>query len=104
VISVQEILRGADDRAVLEMARAENRVIATFDKDFGELAFRYELPAESGVILFRLSAASPAVDNARALAALESRDDWAGHFSVVTDRRIRIRPLPPLPGLSKEEP
>jgi hypothetical protein len=30
-----------------------------------------------------------------AVAALESRTDWAGHFAVVEDHRIRMTPLPP---------
>jgi hypothetical protein len=28
------------------------------------------------------------------VATLTSRDDWAGHFAVVTDDRVRLRPLP----------
>lgn len=92
--SVKEMMRGASDREVLARAQAEERLVVTFDKDFGELAFRSRLPATSGVILFRLSGPSPEVDNARALAALESGLDWSGNFAVVTDDRIRLRPLP----------
>lgn len=93
VVAVKEVMRGADDRAVLQKAQAETRILVTFDKDFGELAFRFGLPAQGGVILFRLSGSKPELDNARALAAMESRADWAGHFAVVTDDRIRMRPL-----------
>lgn len=91
---VRELMMGAADREVLERAQREGRLVVTFDKDFGELAFRSRLPAGSGVILFRLSGSNPEVDQARALAALESRGDWVGHFSVVEDDRIRMRPLP----------
>jgi len=94
VTSVKETMRGASDREVLARAQGEGRLVVTFDKDFGELAFRYGLPATSGVILFRLSGSSPEMDNARALAALGRIEDWSGQFSVVTDDRIRIRPLP----------
>lgn len=94
VISVKESMPGVADREVLERAQEEKRLVVTFDKDFGELAFRYGLPATSGVILFRLSGSSPEEDNARALAALESGIDWVGSFSVVTDDRVRVRPLP----------
>ena len=66
----------------------------TFDKDFGELAARSRVPASGGVVLFRLHGSNPEVDNARAVAALTSRDDWAGHFAVVTDDRVRLRRLP----------
>ena len=94
VASVKEIMRGSGDRAVLERAQAEQRLVVTFDKDFGELAFRFGLPAACGVVLFRLAGPTPEVDNARALAVLESRSDWTGHFATVTNDRIRIRPLP----------
>jgi predicted nuclease of predicted toxin-antitoxin system len=94
VLSVKESLRGAADPEILARARAEHRVVVTHDKDFGELAFRATLPATSGVVLLRLSGANPEADNRRALEALESRADWAGHFAVVTNDRVRIRPLP----------
>jgi len=94
VLNLREILRGADDRTVLRRAQADSRVVLTFDKDFGELAFRAGLPAACGVVLFRLSGASPDEDHARAPAALESRQAWAGFFAVVTDTLIRLRPLP----------
>jgi predicted nuclease of predicted toxin-antitoxin system len=94
VESVKETMRGASDRDVLARAQREERLVVTFDKDFGELAFRAGLPATSGVILFRLSGPSPEIDNARALSALESALEWSGYFAVVTDDRIRIRPLP----------
>lgn len=93
VLAVKESMRSEPDEAVLARARAENRVIITHDKDFGELAFRAGLPAECGVILLRLAGASPEELCHRAIMAIESRDDWAGHFAVVTDQRIRMRPL-----------
>jgi predicted nuclease of predicted toxin-antitoxin system len=36
---------GSGDRDVLARAEAEGRLLITFDKDFGELAFRLRLPA-----------------------------------------------------------
>ena len=85
---------GSSDWKVLERAQTEDRVLITFDKDFGELAFRANLPASSGVILVRTSAPSSAHVARVAVAALESRTDWAGHFAVVEDARIRMTPLP----------
>jgi predicted nuclease of predicted toxin-antitoxin system len=93
VLSVKESLRGEKDPAILVRAQAERRLVVTHDKDFGELTFRAGLSAECGVILLRLSGDDPDEDNNRALQAIESRSDWAGHFSVVTDDRIRMRPL-----------
>lgn len=103
VLSVKESMRGQVDQAVLARAQTEQRLVVTHDKDFGELAFRSGLPASCGVILLRLSGDNPDSDNRRAIAALHSRADWVGHFSVITDDRIRMRPLPGAPA-PKEEP
>ena len=93
VMSVKESMRGATDREVLERSRLDERLVVTFDKDFGELAVRFGLAPSAGVILLRLGGNTPDDDNARAVAAITSREDWAGHFAVVTDDRIRVRPL-----------
>jgi predicted nuclease of predicted toxin-antitoxin system len=87
---------GSTDREVLERAETEERLLITFDKDFGELAFRARLQASSGIVLFRISVPSPTHVARVAAAALESRADWAGHFAVVEDSRIRMTPLPPV--------
>ena len=54
VFWIKESMRGAGDPIVLAHAQTERRVVVTLDKDFGELAFRSRLPAQSGVILIRL--------------------------------------------------
>jgi predicted nuclease of predicted toxin-antitoxin system len=97
VLAVKESMRSEQDDVILARAQAEQRIVVTHDKDFGELAFRSQLPASCGVILFRLAGTEPDADNQRILEVLESRTDWPGHFSVVTDDRIRMRPLPALP-------
>lgn len=66
----------------------------TFDKDFGELAFRWGLRASSGVILFRAKTQGSAQATTLVLGALRSRSDWMGYFSVVEVDRIRVKPLP----------
>jgi predicted nuclease of predicted toxin-antitoxin system len=94
VMSVFESMRGAADVDVLQAAQRDQRLIVTFDKDFGELAFRSRLPAACGVVLLRLSGSNPDDDNRRAFVALTSREDWQGKFSVIDDQHIRMRPLP----------
>lgn len=85
---------GSSDPQVLQRAVADERVLLTFDKDFGELAFHAGLPAPCGVVLFRFQAPSSAILAARVAAAISARTDWAGHFAVVTLGRIRMRELP----------
>jgi predicted nuclease of predicted toxin-antitoxin system len=94
VVWIRADAPGSSDEAVLALAQAENRIVLTFDKDFGELAYRSKLPVSTGIILFRISAPSSAHVARVAVAVLQSRTDWVGNFSVVEDRRIRMIPLP----------
>jgi predicted nuclease of predicted toxin-antitoxin system len=55
VFSVKESMRSEKDDVILARAPAEERIVVTHEKDFGELAFRSRLPSACGVILFRLS-------------------------------------------------
>ncbi len=66
----------------------------TFDKDFGDLAYRAGLRARSGVVLFRLPSVPPEVLSRFITDSLETQVDWKGHFCVVTELGIRMRPLP----------
>jgi len=85
---------GASDHTVLRRAQDEKRLVLTFDKDFGELAFRFRLPASCGVLLFRIRMRSPDIVARAVVSLLEGRADWAGYFSVVEDTRVRMTPLP----------
>lgn len=83
VLWICESASGASDTRVLAMANAEERVLLTFDKDFGDLAWRGGVSAACGVILFRLPM-PPATSIGPALVArVRERDDWIGSFSVV---------------------
>lgn len=84
---------GSKDQTILQRAQIEKRIIVTFDKDFGELAFHSRLPASCGIVLFRISAPSPASVIQKVVETLESRSDWEGNFAVVEDWQIRIRPF-----------
>ena len=50
---------GASDPDVLAWAAREQRILLTFDKDFGELAQRSALPTTCGVVLLRLPMPKP---------------------------------------------
>jgi predicted nuclease of predicted toxin-antitoxin system len=84
---------GITDPEVLSRAQTEDRILLTFDKDFGELAFRTKLPSPSGIILFRITALSSTMVAHKVRTGIAMRDNWAGHFSVVEDEKIRMRLL-----------
>lgn len=85
------------DEIVLAKAMRENRVLLTFDLDFGQLAFQARLPATCGVILLRLPQESPSRVADFVLAVLQSRTDWSGHFSVIEPGNVRMTALPSAP-------
>jgi predicted nuclease of predicted toxin-antitoxin system len=53
VFSVYEEARGIDDEEVIQKAFAENWILITNDKDFGEKVYREQHP-HKGVVLLRL--------------------------------------------------
>lgn len=85
---------GSRDEEVLSRAQAEGRILLTHDKDFGDLAYHAGLPATCGIILVRLGKLPPDVIMNRTVQVICSRSDWAGHLSVIDERRVRMRPLP----------
>jgi predicted nuclease of predicted toxin-antitoxin system len=89
---------GAEDDVVLERAPRDGRLVVTFDRDFGELAFYRGLPAACGVVLFRIQLRSVEWVTERVVTTLESPVNWAGQFVVVEDGRTRSRPLPSVGG------
>ncbi|MFH1114771.1 MAG: DUF5615 family PIN-like protein [Pseudomonadota bacterium] len=93
VVWVRADAPGSSDRQVLATAQSESRILLTFDKDFGELAFRARLPSSCGIILFRIHPRSPSFVARTAVIAVSARQDWAGHFSVIEEGRIRMTPM-----------
>jgi predicted nuclease of predicted toxin-antitoxin system len=94
VFWIRETIPGSSDLDVIARARSEQRLLITFDKDFGELVFRKGAKAAHGIILFRISQPSSVAVSERIASVLDSRNDWLGWFSVVDDSTIRMRSLP----------
>ena len=94
VVWIRSDAPGSKDPAILLRAQQEQRTILTFDKDFGELAFRSRQQARAGVILCRLHGLPPARLTKVVVAAIEQRASWEGLFGVIHEQRLRITPLP----------
>jgi predicted nuclease of predicted toxin-antitoxin system len=93
VASVREAYPGVSDVEVLGIAGQEARIVATFDKDFGALAFRAGMPAPAGIILIRIDPRRSVIAS-QVVAALAAECPWAGHLATVEPGRIRLRALP----------
>lgn len=91
---IREASPGAPDDLVLARARTEDRLLITFDKDFGALVFQQGRRAAVGVLLFRLRLPTAGETAEAVTRILASRSDWEGHFSVIDERTVRMRVLP----------
>lgn len=90
---VKETAPSIEDEAVLAWASREKRVVLTQDKGFSAHAFHAGLPAESGVVLFRVLPVPELVAQiAERLFQPEAKLE--GRFVVVEENRVRERPLP----------
>jgi len=90
VFSVYETARGIDDDEVIGRAFAENRILITDDKDFGEKVYREQRP-HKGVVLLRLDDEHTPIkiEALRRLLELYA-DQLADNFVVVTETRVRF--------------
>lgn len=93
VLAVGEVMPQATDHDILARAALEERIVVTNDKDLGELVFRSR-QAHAGVLLLRLRDES-STTRVRVVQAVMERHagQLAGHFSVATERSLRIRPI-----------
>ncbi|HUQ72009.1 MAG TPA: DUF5615 family PIN-like protein [Planctomycetaceae bacterium] len=92
VYSVYDSARGSSDTEVLARANAEQRILITSDRDFGEAVFRRGEP-HCGIVLLRLEVERTAgkIDVIDRLLS-----QWAaelpGRFVVASEARVRFRP------------
>jgi predicted nuclease of predicted toxin-antitoxin system len=87
---VKDFTTAISDEEVLALAVAEDRIVLTNDRDFGELVYRRALP-HRGIILLRLGDEDLDAKRAWLRRALELPESDLRAFVVVTDRAIRVR-------------
>jgi predicted nuclease of predicted toxin-antitoxin system len=87
---VHDYPRSLKDTEVLGIAKAEDRILITNDKDFGELIFRRQFP-HAGIILFRLTDEDLTVKKEWLVYLLNQHQHQLKQFIVISDRGVRIR-------------
>ena len=94
VYSATEDDPGAPDRTHIERAIREDRLIVTFDRDFGDAIVRGNQKPMAGVLLLRIIPTS-ADEITNLLLDLFTRVDitWANHLTVIDTEHVRQRPL-----------
>jgi predicted nuclease of predicted toxin-antitoxin system len=93
VVWIRAAAPGMPDVEILAWAARDERILLTFDKDFGELARGRSLPSERGIVLLRVPMPRPDQVGQRLADLITMRDDWAGHFAVIEPGRVRMRGL-----------
>lgn len=106
VRSIREDNQGETDVNIAVLCASEDRLLLTYDKDFGELVFAPPESAPSdwaraGVVLLRLKGMPYADRSKRVLDVLTSGEiTFVGFFTVVEADRTRQRSV--IPGLADE--
>jgi predicted nuclease of predicted toxin-antitoxin system len=89
-----ENLASLEDEIVLQRAHDEQRILITFDRDYGELIFKRRLAAPPGVLYLRFDPDTPVEPAELVLALLcDGGIKLENQFTVLTRDQIRQRPL-----------
>jgi predicted nuclease of predicted toxin-antitoxin system len=91
VSSVSELFPGIPDHEVVKIAQAENLIILTFDKDYGELIFKYSTAKPPAVIFFRFKGDYPERAGEILNELLQTEIQFHSKFSVIENGNIRQR-------------
>lgn len=90
VASVIEETPGDKDRDILKRAHEENRIVLTFDRDYGELIYRHMVFIPAGLVYFRFNPSTPEEPADILLNIIEKgRVPILDRFTVVERGRIR---------------
>ena len=92
VVSIQETAPGISDEDVLKIAIDNRYIILTFDKDYGELIFRYKIENPPAIVFFREKGQSPLFAGELLLYTLRTGSINFKHaFTVIETKNIRQR-------------
>ena len=88
---IQEDRPGISDEEVIGIARSEERVILTFDKDYGEIIFKYGSVDPPAVIFLRYRGPDPSQAARFVIDLLAKGTEVEGRFTVLEEEGIRQR-------------
>ena len=92
VKSIQEDSPGISDDEVIKIALNSNLIILTFDRDYGELIFRYSKDNPPAVVFFREKGIVPEFAGSSLLTLLSNTEvSLVGAFTVIEANNVRQR-------------
>jgi len=94
VISIKEQTPGISDITVLNLAKENNAIILTFDKDYGEIIYRLDFENPPSVVFFRFKGYDSCFAGKTLLKILEDSTIKLQHFfTVIEEESIRQRKI-----------
>lgn len=92
--ATEEGLGGASDEAIWSAILQEERMLVTQDLDFSDFR-RFQSDNATGILLLRLREPSrlALIQRVHQIFNTEQVTEWLGKIAVVTDRKIRVRPI-----------
>lgn len=92
ILSVSELFPGISDEEVIDKAKANNSVILTFDKDYGEIIFKHARQNPPAVIFFRFKGENSEAAGQLLIDMLENKEmEFEKKFTVIEKEGIRQR-------------
>lgn len=93
ILRVRDVARGARDIEIVQIANADERILLTNDKGFGDLVYQGRR-VSYGILLLRVES-EDALQKAALLINVVSAlgERLCDHFAVITEERYRLRPL-----------
>ena len=91
---VTEISPGISDREVIKLAESGNRIIITFDRDFGTIVFKSKYTITTGIIYLKFSPKNSG-EPADVLLhyCINDKIIFTGNFTVIDKDHIRQRSI-----------
>ncbi len=92
VVAITKEMPGISDEEVMAFAKMENRIILTFDKDYGELIYKYGMKEPVSVVFYRYKGTDPEFAGTFLIDLLsESTVSLDNTFTVIDEKNIRQR-------------
>jgi len=89
IVTVSDVSPGLGDDEILDLARKDERIVITFDRDFGQLIFKQKRKTE-GLILLRFNPESPQQIAKRIQQTLATKIDMEGSVIVVKKDTLKV--------------
>lgn len=93
IISIQELNPGITDIEVINISNSENRIIITFDKDYGDLIYQKKIIFKIGIIFLRFIPKSHEELAEFLIEIINLKIEFQNKFSVIDREKIRQRYL-----------